>query len=55
MTPEKKKMWLFILIAIFTVGFACIGCVTEETRDGRGTIRSYHRSGPAAGQLIIDD
>ena len=37
MTAEKKKTWLFILIAVFMVGFVCAGCVSEETRDGRGT------------------
>jgi hypothetical protein len=47
MKAAKKKTRLYLLIIVFFVGFICTGCVSEETRDGRGTIKSYHRSGLA--------
>ena len=58
MKAEKKKTWLFLLIAVFMVEFVfvCAGCMSEETRDGWGTTTSYHRSGltPEPKQMIID-
>ncbi len=57
MRAERMKVWLFVLIAVSVVGFvlACPGCVSEETRDGRGTTRSYHRSAliPESTQLRV--